>query len=80
MTTIPASYDTLFGQAKDAVQDYFYRARNMLDESFGEGYAEKNPALVGQLVTAMATEMSGATFGKSVGEVADVLSNMRFND
>lgn len=80
MTTIEASYDTLLKQAGDTVEVYLRRAARMLNEEFGDGYAEKNQALVGQLVTAMANAMSSATFGKSIGEVADVLSNMRFSD
>ena len=78
MTTIPASYDTLQKQASDTVEVYLFRAVRLLDDQFGDGYAAKNPNLVGQLVSAMATDMSSATFGKTLGEIADILQAKDF--
>ena len=79
MTTISASYDSLLGQASDTVEVYLRRAIRMLDEQFGEGYARNHPELVGQIVRAMSSDLSSATFGKTVGELADVLRDKDFS-
>lgn len=80
MTTISASWDTLLTQAGDTVETYLRRAHIMLDERFGDGYAEKNPQLVGQLVGSMTRDFQSASFGKIVGELADVIRDKSFVD
>ena len=78
MTTITADYTTLMRQSGDTVEVYLSRAVRMLDDQFGDNYASKNPALVGQLVASMAADLTSATFGKTIGELADVIENKDF--
>ena len=78
MTTIEASYDTLMQQATDTVETYLARAIRMLDERFDDQFAKANPQLVGQLVSAMTADFNSATFGKAIGELADVIRDKDF--
>lgn len=60
-------------QAGSTVEVYFNRAVRIVDGRFGEGYSSLHPELVGQLVGAMVRDLQAATFGKSVGELSDVI-------
>ena len=44
--------DDAMRQASDTVHEYLIRVVESLDKKFGEGYAKKNPALVGQMISA----------------------------
>lgn len=78
MTTIEASYDTLMKQAADTVETYLSRSIRMLRERFGDKFADDNPALIGQLVSAMASDFHSGVIGKAVGELADVIRDKDF--
>jgi hypothetical protein len=79
VTTVPASYDTLFTQATTTVESYFNHAVQMTDAEFGKGFAKANPQLVGQLVTAMTRDFHASSFGKVIGELADVVRDQDFS-
>jgi hypothetical protein len=78
MTTIEADYQTLMKQSADTVESYLSRAIRMLEERFDSKFVEANPELLGQLVSAMATDFHSGVFGKAVGELADVIREQRF--
>lgn len=66
---ITASFDSLLGQASDTAATYLRRAKREIDETFGEGYASKNPQLVAAFMQVAATDMSTATHAKVYGSV-----------
>lgn len=68
---ISASYDSLFDQAQKSISDYVSSACYLLDEKFGNGYAEQNPDLVGRLVVAMSIDFATTAFAKSDGELTE---------
>jgi len=79
MTTINASWDTLTDQASSTVEGYFFQAIQIIDRQFGDGYAAKNPELVGSLVSSMAADFQTAGFAVAVGEIADRLLDIATN-
>ena len=46
------SMETLMDQASDTAHCYMHRAITSIDKKFGEGYAKKNPTLVGAFMQA----------------------------
>lgn len=56
-----------------AIQTYMAQAHRVIDEEFGEGFAEKNPALVGAFVQAASSYVSSAAIAESLSEVAQTL-------
>ena len=49
---ITASYSELFSQSPGTINDFMMYIVIGIDKQFGNGFAEKNPDLVGTLVTA----------------------------
>jgi hypothetical protein len=74
MTTISADWGTLLTQASDTAESYFNRAVRHIDERFGDGYAAKNPQLIGAFMQTAAIDFATASFGKVVGEINDTIS------
>ena len=73
---ITADHETLLRQAATTVADYFSLAVQTLDERFGEGYAERNPALVGQLIAAMGEDFTTAVKAKGFAEALEHISTI----
>lgn len=74
MPNITASPETLMAQAPMTIEIYLRAAVRMLDDQFRSGYADSNPALVGQLVQAMALDFAASTVGKELGEMSDAIA------
>ena len=74
MSSITASSDTLMHQAGSTADEYFRAAIKNIDIQFGEGYAKKNPSLVGVMVTASAADFNNSVFTKELSEAIDGLS------
>ena len=79
MGSITASWDTLLDQASSTTDTYFRRMVRIIDDEFGDGYAKKNPELVGRLVQTCAIDFASAGFGKVIGELADVIETKDFS-
>lgn len=60
-------------QAHLSVGTYLEQARRMIDEEFGRGFAEKNPALVGACVQAAMSHVNSTAIASSLSEVANSL-------
>ena len=51
-------------QAPDAVHEWMYRCKAVIDGAFGEGYAAKHPELLGAMIQACAVDQLGMhTYG-----------------
>jgi hypothetical protein len=62
---IEAGFDTLVLQAGKTANSYMADAVEAIDERFGKGYAEKNPALVAAFMRA-----ASADFGQAMLKLA----------
>ena len=61
---ITASPDTLMRQASMSAHDYMRAAKTETDKVFGDGYAAKNPALVGAFIQTCAADYGAAISAK----------------
>ena len=50
----------------DAITEYLRHAKTTIDAIFGDGYAIRNPVLVGQVVLACNDSLSSANFNHSL--------------
>lgn len=66
MTT--ANLDTLLRQAPMTAADYMRSAKDSIDETFGDGYAAKNPALVAAFMQTAAADFSTMVSRKVITE------------
>jgi hypothetical protein len=66
-TEITASPDTLIRQASMTVHDYMRAAKTEIDKVFGDGYAAKNPGLVGAFIQTCAADYGAAIQAKILG-------------
>lgn len=57
-------------QAHLTVGTYLSQARRMIDDEFGPGFAEKNPALVGAFIQAATSYVNSTAIATSLSEVA----------
>ena len=72
---VTASFDTLLHQAPDTVSVFLHRAISEIDDTFGDGYAAKNPQLVAAFIQAAATDISGSTIAKVLGHALQEISS-----
>ena len=70
---ITASWQTLLSQAIDTAHDYLRGAVAAIDTQFGDGYAQKHPALVGAFLQAAAIDFHAASVAVKLQEVAQAL-------
>ncbi len=75
MEKITLSFDTLMRQAAGTSQFYLREAMQDIDNLFGEGYASKNPGLVGNMVMASAIDYHGAALSKTMQDSLTELSD-----
>lgn len=60
-------------QAHLAVGTYLSQARRMIDDEFGPGFAENNPALVGAFIQAATSYVNSTAIATALSEVANRL-------
>lgn len=60
-TEITCGFSTLLRQAPMTAHDYMFHALKDIDELFGDGYAAKNPELVGVYMKVCAMDYDTAT-------------------
>lgn len=68
------SDEQLMHQAADTTQFYMTTARRRIDELFGEGYAEKNPQLIGDFMKSAAIDLATFSGLRKISESIDSLS------
>ncbi|MFY8352929.1 hypothetical protein AAEU29_20485 [Pseudoalteromonas sp. SSM20] len=80
MTDISASLESLFKQGSIAASVYMSDAVVEIDKQFGEGFAEKNPALIAAFMQAAISDCGANVQAKVIGEaienVADALNKV----
>lgn len=65
---ITGSVETLMRQAPITIAEYLSHAVKHIDEQFGDGYAKKNPELVGAFIQASALDFHTAITVKAAEE------------
>jgi|TARA_B100000424_G_C22898738_1_gene478032 predicted molibdopterin-dependent oxidoreductase YjgC len=73
-------YDTAFKSAANDPWYYADKAEACLDAKFGEGYAKKNPALLGTYMTVASQEFRTSVWCKALWEVAESLDRIAESD
>lgn len=63
-------------QAHLAVGTYLSQARRMIDNEFGSGFAENNPALVGAFIQAATSYVNSMVIATSLSQVANSLDDL----
>ena len=63
---ITADFHTLMDQAPGTAAVYLNEAIESIDKAFGEGYAKKNPSLVGAFIQASAMDMGHAVLAQQI--------------
>jgi hypothetical protein len=72
-TDVLADATTLLRQAPMTISEYLSAVVTMLDDRFGEGYAEKHPDLVGVLVTACTRDFGTAFLKLAAQDLREAL-------
>ncbi len=73
MTQITADFSTLMDQAPMTASTYLAAARRSIDAEFGEGYAMKNPGLVGRFIDVCAQDFHTGGMGLAAQKIADAI-------
>lgn len=66
--------EQLMHQAADTTEFYMTTARRRIDELFGEGYAEKNPQLIGDFMKSAAIDLATFSGLRKISESIDGLA------
>ncbi len=66
MSEIRANFHTLMNQAPGTVGFYLTKAIDEIDRHFGDGYAKKNPALLGAFLQATALDFGVSVLAQQV--------------
>ena len=74
MDHITANAETLMRQASMTADEYLREAISRIDARLGEGYAAKNPALIGAFMAAAAQDYAAA-LGAAVRQDGDMCLN-----
>jgi hypothetical protein len=69
-------YHDAMVQASGTAQDYLWKAIEMIDNQFGEGYAKKNPGLIAPLVQAQVNDFNNTCLMGGIWEVAEKIGNL----
>jgi len=64
---ITASFDTLLQQSTMTAATYLAKAKREIDETFGEGYAAKNSAVLAAFISAASADMNTGATAKVLG-------------
>tara|TARA_Y100000992_G_C20867064_1_gene305472 strand:+ start:137 stop:400 length:264 start_codon:yes stop_codon:yes gene_type:complete len=70
------SYDTAFENAANDPWVYLDKAADVLNAKFGEGYAKKNPALMGTYMQTASHEFRTSVWCKALWEISDSLNRI----
>ena len=70
------SYTEAMVQASYTAETYLWKAIEMIDQQFGEGYAKKNPGLIAPLVQAQVNDFNNTCLMGSIWEIAEKISNL----
>jgi hypothetical protein len=73
---IAADWQTLMRQAWMTAADYMDNAVREIDAKFGQGYAEKNPALVAGFMQAAASDFHAAAVGVGAQRISEALDGI----
>jgi hypothetical protein len=73
---IDANWVKLAEDAFDQTAINFSKAVNVIDEKFGNGYANSHPELLGAFLQAVSTEYNGTTIGACVQDLEKGLNNI----
>ena len=68
------SDEQLMHQAADTTEFYMRTGARRINEVFGNGYAEKNPQLIGDFMKAAATELATFSGLRKISESIDGLA------
>jgi hypothetical protein len=68
-----ATFETLMRQAPMTVHEYFTEAIEIIDKTFGEGYAEKHPALIGSFIQAAAVDYQAGVISATLETIGNDL-------
>ena len=72
---IDASAETLMRQAGYTAEEYMSAAIKSIDETFGKGYAKKNPVLVAAFMQTAAADLAAAYNHSAAQIIAEAISN-----
>ena len=70
------SYDTAFENASNDPWVYLDKAADVLNAKFGEGYAKKNPALMGTYMQTASHEFRTSVWCKALWEISESLNRI----
>ena len=70
------SYDTAFENAANDPWVYLDKAADVLNAKFGEGYAKKNPALMGTYMQTASHEFRTSVWCKALWEISESLNRI----
>ena len=70
------SYDTAFENATNDPWVYLDKAEDVLNAKFGEGYAKKNPALMGTYMQTASHEFRTSVWCKALWEISESLNRI----
>jgi hypothetical protein len=71
---ITADAETLMRQAWMTADEYLGRAVECIDSHLGEGYAKQHPEVIAAFIQTAATDMAGATIGKTIQDGLEALA------
>lgn len=74
MTEIVADFDHMMEEAGSTAARYMTRARFEIDKQFGEGYADKNPALVAAFMQTAAADFGVMATAKVIGQTLEEIA------
>ena len=70
------SYDTAFENATNDPWVYLDKAEDVLNAKFGEGYAKKNPALMGTYMQTASHEFRTSVWCKALWDISESLNRI----
>ena len=66
----------LFTQAPTTTNGYMQDAIEAIDREFGDGYAKKNPQLVGDFMKTCGNDLSGSIIALSIQQLGDLIPQL----
>ena len=77
---ITADFQTIFEQSVDTAETYMVKAKRIIDENFGGGYADAHPELIAAFMSTAAAECHTTVAAKvnsaAIRSVAESLSSI----
>jgi hypothetical protein len=73
------SYMDALDQASITTNQYLFKAIDMIDAQFGEGYAKKNPQLIAPLVQSQVNDFNTCCVTGALWEVAEKIGDLSPN-